>query len=430
VRADVHIVHFSDTWLPRRDGVVTSIQTLVRGLHAEGHHGTTVVPRHPDADELLDVPTHPMRSVPCGVANLRLAVTVRSRHVEGIAGLLPDLIHVHTPGPLGLLGVLSARRLGVPLVQTYHTDLHAYVEAYRIPVGVMWALKEVSRRRLGAPGDPGPARMSPGGGRAARRSAARRAYMDLINRTQLGGADALVVPTRTVLDRIALPVPADRVHVIPTGVGVPVTTTAAVAAFRDRHGLGGTRPTVLFVGRVNQEKGIDLLLPAFARVRAALPDARLVVVGAVYDRGWFDRLVNAAGLTLGQDLVVCGQLSPAEVAAGYAAADVFAFPSLTDTQGLVLQEAALAELPVVMCDAGLHAYGPLRGAARLTRPEPEALADGIIRAIISPPASAELHQSARALAGRQSPERYAAAVAEVYRQVRARRSQRRGLRVA
>jgi glycosyltransferase involved in cell wall biosynthesis len=153
----VRVVHFTDTYLPRRDGVITSIRTLVEALASVGHDTLTVVPRHPD--QPVDQPLLRLRAVPLGVAGLRVSPwPLRAAACLGtlaeVSRIKPDIVHVHTPGPVGLLGVVAARRLGLPLVQTYHTDLHAYVEAYRCPVPALRAGVRLYARRLELPRPP------------------------------------------------------------------------------------------------------------------------------------------------------------------------------------------------------------------------------------------------------------------------------------
>lgn len=401
--------HFTDTYLPRRDGVVTSVQTLVAALTASGDPALTVVPRHPGqpgGDDLLRLP-----AVPCGVADLRMSHWLlrgawASEALAAIAARSPDVIHVHTPGPIGLLGVLAARRLGVPLVHTYHTDLHAYADAYRVPAAALRAWLRLYAHRLDMPPPPGPGRRGAASGR-------RRATVDATNTLLLGRAAAVVVPSRAILARSELPVDADRVFVIPTGVAARPVGPGAAAAFRRRHGLRDTDRVVLFVGRVNREKGVDVLVSAFARVAAAVPDARLVLVGAVYDSRWLTGLLQDAGIA--GRVVVIGQQPPEVVRAAYAAAEVFAFPSTTDTQGLVLQEAAHAQVPVVMADPALHAHGPLSGAAVLAGGGPADFAAGLRGLLDDPEAGRLLAARAAQRAAELSPGRFAAAMSGVYR---------------
>ncbi len=421
----MRIANFTDTYLPRRDGVITSIRTLVEALAFSGHASLTVVPRHPDQ---IDEPgLLRLRAIPCGVAGLRLSPwllrgAAASATLRAVAAHRPDVIHVHTPGPVGLLGVLAARRLGLPLVQTYHTDLHAYAEAYRFPVPALRAGVRLYAHRLGVPRPPvrsdratAPERRSASIGR--RRSGAigrRRAVLDAGNALLLGDADAVVVPTRAVLDRIVLPVPDDRIFLVPTGVATRTTSAEAVAGFRSAWGVDADDDVVLFVGRINREKGIGLLIDAFGRVVAGRPRARLVLVGAMYEPKWFAGLLRRSGPRLAERIVLTGQQPPDVVAAAYGAADVFAFPSLTDTQALVLQEAALAGLPSVLVDTELHRHGPLHGSGVLTDPDASDFAAAILRLLNDPAGADALGAGAAVNAARHTPARYATAMLDVY----------------
>lgn len=400
-RVDVRrVAHFTDTYLPRRDGVVASLQTLIAGLQRQGCAGLTVVPRHPSLTDHPDLLT--VGSIPCGVANLRLATWPTSRQVERVAAWGPKLIHVHTPGPVGLLGVLTARRLGLPLVHTYHTDLHAYADAYRVPPTALRILYEFYALRLGS---------RPAGGDRGARSA-RHAVLDAANRLLLGHADAVVVPTPAVLARAALPVAPQRLFLVPAAVPQRETSPTQTADFRARHGISPDDRLVLFVGRVNREKGIELLLPAFARVAARFPGVRLVLVGAVYQRRWLDRLLRK--YSLHHRVTVTGQLGPQAVAAAYATAEVFAFPSLTDTQGLVLQEAALAGVPSVLADPSLYRTGALGDAALLAGTDPASYGNAVCILLADRTGARELGRRARERALAHTPAGYATTMREVY----------------
>jgi len=400
-RVDVcRVAHFTDTYLPRRDGVVASLQTLIAGLEAQGCGGLTVVPRHPSLADRPGLLT--IGSIPCGVANLRLGTWPMARHVNRIAAWGPQLIHVHTPGPVGLLGVFTARRLGLPLVHTYHTDLHAYADAYRVPADALKILFELYALRLGSRPECEP-----------RTGSRRHAILDAGNRLLLGDADAVIVPTPAVLSRASLPVPPERLFLVPAAVPQRMPSPADIADFRARHGISASDRMVLFVGRVNREKGIELLLPAFARVAARFPQTKLVLIGAVYERRWLERLLAKHDLHL--RVVITGQLAPDTVAAAYGGAEVFAFPSRTDTQGLVLQEAALAGVPSVLADPSLYRTGALGDAAVLALGEgPEAYAEALCRLLEDPVAARDLGQRARERALAHTPEGYATKMREVY----------------
>jgi glycosyltransferase involved in cell wall biosynthesis len=399
--------------------VVTSVLTLVQALAERGDPAVIVVPRHPGqpgGDGLIRLP-----ALPCGVADLRVSPwPLRSGLAPGalaeIAAAAPDVIHVHTPGPIGLLGVLAARTLGVPLVQTYHTDLHAYADAYRLPHAALRGCLRLYAHRLGEPRPTPPVRAG-GPGRRGRTSGRRRATLDATNALLLGSSAALVVPTRAALSRFDPPVSAERVYLIPTGVAARPADAAAIRDFRATHAIRPTDRVILFVGRVNAEKGVDLLVAAFARLAADEPDARLVLVGAVYDARRLAGLLHEAGIA--DRVVVAGQQTPEVVWAAYASAAVFAFPSMTDTQGLVLQEAALAGVPVVMADPELHEHGPLAGEAILTSRDPAAFAAGIHELLADRDRAARLSARAARQAASLSPHAYAEAMSTVYSAVRA-----------
>src|SRR5690606_38987321 len=128
----------------------------------------------------------------------------------------------------------------------------------------------------------------------------------------------------------------------------------------------------LFVGRINREKGVDLLFSAFGRVAAARPQAKLLLVGARYETRWYTGLMRDLGPAVAQRVIWVGEQPADVVAAAYGLADVFAFPSRTDTQALVLQEAAHAGVPAVLADPVLHRRGVLPGVGLCPGDDPDA----------------------------------------------------------
>jgi glycosyltransferase involved in cell wall biosynthesis len=123
-------------------------------------------------------------------------------------------------------------------------------------------------------------------------------------------------------------------------------------------------------------------------------------------------------------VVLTGQQPPEVVAAAYALADVFAFPSRTDTQALVLQEAALAGVPVVAADPVLLRDGPLAGAGVCPPDGPGAFAAALHDLLDDPARAAAVSVVARANASRHTPARYAGAVVDVYRHAHDRHARR------
>lgn len=396
----VRVAHFSDTFLPHRNGVVTSLRTLIPELHAAGHPGLLVVPRHrsqsPGEVGLA------LRSIPAGVAEMRLCHP-RLRHVARIADWSPTLIHVHTPGTVGLLGALAARRLGLPMVATYHTDLHAYADAYRIPTCALRLMLRAYARRLGVKCPP---------------AERREEIIDAANTLLYGDAEALVVPTEAILNRNAWLARHPRVVVAPNGVPPVQVPPGADKEFRARWGIPAQAPMVLFVGRVTPEKGVDLLAQAFRTVLQTVPDAWLVLVGALYKRRWLRRALANAGVA--HRTVTTGQQPPSVVGAAYAAAQVFGFPSLTDTQALVLHEASYAGVPSVLVDEALHKASPLRDEMILTEPTAVEMGTAIAELLLDPEQARARGAAARRRAMDLHPRRQSDLMLSLYRDVRSR----------
>jgi glycosyltransferase involved in cell wall biosynthesis len=140
----------------------------------------------------------------------------------------------------------------------------------------------------------------------------------------------------------------------------------------------------------------------------------LVLVGAMYEPRWFAGLLRQIGPAAAERIVWAGEQGAEVVAAAYAAAEVFVFPSRTDTQALVLQEAALAGLPAVLADPVLHRHGVLDGAGLCAEPDPASFAAAVGQLLDDPAAARRLGALAAARAAGHTPARYAAAILGVY----------------
>ncbi len=383
----VRIAHVTEAAVRGVNGIAASIRLLTGELDRRGHDNLVASAGGAGAGayEGIDVP-----SLPTGAGDFRAVPFPLSALQRRVRAWRPDLIHVHTPGPLGAAGLTLARRLGIPAVCTYHTDMHGYSDFYRLPAGVIAGAAAVYGRQLRRSN----AVTALGGARYTAIEAAEDRFF--------GGAHVIVVPTAAVLRRCRIvSAYAARIRVIATPPG---PRPPPAYDFRLRFGIAADARIVLFVGRIAPEKGIGLLLDAYAAARARHPQV-LVLAGPVIRPAALRRRVARTGIAA--HTVVTGALTPAEVQAAYLAADVFAFPSTTDTQGIVLHEAALAGLPLVLVDPALHAAHPLAPAMRLAAPDPSAFA----AALLDPGHGAP----ARALAARLTPDRFATEILAAYR---------------
>jgi glycosyltransferase involved in cell wall biosynthesis/predicted metal-dependent phosphoesterase TrpH len=267
--------------------------------------------------------------------------------VEAIADGRYDLIHVCSPGPSGVAAALLARAMEIPLVGSYHTELAAYA-----------GLRS---------GDP------------ALELTARLVVAAFYSRCRL-----VLSPSRAADEALAeLGIDSERVVRWDRGVD----TRRFDPALRDSSLPGEL--SVLYAGRISKEKNIDLLADAFELAHARDPRLHLVLAGGGPEQ---PRLKQR----LGNRATFLGWLEGSALAAAYAGADAFCFPSETDTFGQVVLEAQASGLPVLAVDVG----GPRElirdGVDGLLRPaDPEALAQALVLLSGSAALRQRLGQAAR-----------------------------------
>ena len=326
-----------------------------------------VVGTDPQVDRRLsavaefDVPHYPDLQI--GVPSLPAAVQTLS---EGRF----DAIHVCSPGPVGIAGALLARALGLPLLGSYHTELTAYASL-----------------RSGNP----------------QLAEAVAATVGLF----YGACDLVLSPSRASDGALAqIGVGAERVMRWDRGVD----TSRFDPSLREPQPLVPGAITVLYSGRITHEKGAALLADAFLRARAREPRLHLVLAGGGPEQGQLRAHVGDEHVTF------LGWLSGAELARAYACADLFLFPSATDTFGQVILEAQASGLPVISVARG----GPLsliehRHTGLLCEADADALAGSIVELARSPLLRERLAAAGLAAARARTWEAALGRLAEAYR---------------
>lgn len=220
-----------------------------------------------------------------------------------------DLVHFTTPGPVGLAAMYVSSTLGLPMIGSFHTDLAAYT------------------------------RLLSGSDRLGR-------LMQEYMRWPYGKCRRILVPSSATRDTmIRSKINPAKISLWTRGVCTDEFSPGRRSAeLRTRWGVSDERPALLYVGRVSKEKGLDLLPGLSERLRRSQLRHRLVIVGDGPMREELrDRCAGA---------VFTGTLSHADVAVAMASADLFVFPSRTDTAGNVVLEAQASGLPVLVTDDG------------------------------------------------------------------------------
>jgi len=299
---------FTDT-LSDANGVAGTMRRL-RTEGDEGRLPVTIVATGRQSDRTPGLLTfEPDWSLPLPTYESLDLSFLSLREVIGEAERLrPDIVHVATPGPVGLAGLAVARLLDLPLVGSYHTELGPYALHLTKDLVVADALET---------------------------------YVHWFYRQ----CATVLAPTHAVADELGGRGYTNRIAVWGRGVDTRRFSPKRLdPALRSRL-LGAGDTLLLSVGRVSEEKRIRVLLEAFERLRPALPALRLAIVGDGPARDLLER-------TAGRNVTFLGELRGDSLARVYASADVFCFPSTTDTFGQVILEASASGLPVVAAAAG------------------------------------------------------------------------------
>ncbi|MEI8303250.1 MAG: glycosyltransferase family 1 protein [Burkholderiales bacterium] len=319
----------TETWPPEVNGVASTLARFVDGLAARGHSVTLLRPRQdrdPDTDQTLSGRGYPeilIRGVRIPrYPDLRMGLPARRAMQRLWRAQPPDLVHIATEGPLGWSALRSALQLGLPVSTDFRTNFDAYSAHY----GIGWL---------------------------------RRPILGYLRRFH-NRAALTMVPTRAMLERLRQQ-GFERLQVVGRGIDTALFTPARRdPALRQRWGAGPDTPVVLHVGRMAPEKNPDALGAAFEAMRARAPRARLVLVG--------DGPARARMQARFPDAIFAGMRGGTDLAAHYASADVFLFPSETETFGNVTLEAMASGLAIVAYDYAAAAEHVVHGRSGLLAP--------------------------------------------------------------
>lgn len=381
----MRILMLSDVYFPRVNGVSTSIQTFRQDLLALGAEVTLLAPQYPqghDASTEPGVTRIPSRAVPRDPEDRLMHWSALQRWAADIRAEDVDVIHIQTPFIAHYLGRRLARRLGAPLVETYHTYFEHYLHHY-VPALPAALTKALARR---------------------------------VTVSQCHDVQTVISPSRQMADALLAYGVRTPIEILPTGLPATCFAGADGSRFRQSQGIALDRPLALFVGRVAHEKNIDFLVRMAVRLREKIPEVLLVIAGEGPAEAHLRRMVAELGLQSSVHFV--GYLERASTLLDcYRAADVFVFASRTETQGLVLLEAMAQGTPVVST-AVMGTADVLAGVkgALVVPEDEEAFAAGVVRVMREPGLRQTLSAEALHDAGRWSSRHMAERLLRIYEQ--------------
>ena len=307
----LRIAVVTETYPPEINGVARTVGLMVDELLARGHHIELVRPQQagdgpePPAIRIrgfeqrltigFRIPKYP---------ELQIGIIRMERLVRAWRARRPDIVHVITEGPLGWSALLAARKLGIPAVSNFHTNFHDYSRHY----GFGWIAGLVT------------------------------GYLRALhNRT-----DRTFVPTHEMRDRLHA-LGFNGLTVVGRGIDTQLFSPAKRSVeLRRSWQCDDNTVVALYVGRLAPEKNLRVFVEAIREVRWRRPDLRVVIVG--------DGPLGKRLRSENPDFHFAGMRSGEDLAAHYASADVFLFPSLSETFGNVTLEALASGLAVVAFD--------------------------------------------------------------------------------
>lgn len=351
-----HLCVVTETYPPEVNGVALTLARLLDGLRARGYAVSLVRPRQhrgERSDTAAGFPVTLVASLPLpGYPGLRFGLPAFRRLRRNWTRRRPDGVYVATQGPLGVSAVGAARLLGVPVFSGFHTNFHSYSRHYRLG----WLQPVVLR------------------------------YLRWFHNHTRG----TLVPSLDLRDRLHH-LGFRKVSVLGRGVDAWLfNPQRRSAALRRRWGAAPDDPVALVVGRVAPEKNIELAIAAFRAMQRRNQAARLVIVGdgplrASLQQAYPD--LRFEGLRRGEQLAAC-----------CASADIFLFPSETETFGNVVLEAMASGLAVVAYDyaaARMHVTSGETGL-RVPYADADAFVDAAVRLAQEPALRGRIGRQARA----------------------------------
>jgi len=304
---------FTNTFTPHVGGVARSVQQFSAEYRRLGHSVLVVAPEFspaiPDEKNVVRIPAIQHFNG----SDFSMAVPIPGFLSGVVRDFEPQIVHSHHPFILGDTALRFGAKHDVPVVFTHHTQYEKYTHYV------------------------------PGDSEAMKRFAVELAvgYCNLCN--------AVIAPSATIRDRLLTQGVSSRIAEIPTGVDTELFGGGNGSSFRDELGIAEDQIIVGHVGRLAPEKGLDFLSTAVSQFVASQDNVRFVVAGDGPSVETIKLAFSRRGIA--DRLTLLGQLDRPQLADLYAAMDVFAFASQSETQGMVITEAMAAGTPVVAVDA-------------------------------------------------------------------------------
>ena len=314
---------FTDTYPPFINGVSTSVYMLKKALEKEGHtvyvvtlNNSSLHYQFEDNDTVIKIP-----GLPIGFYDYRVTTIYPVRALNTIRKWKLDVIHSHTEFSVGTFARIIARQYNIPLVHTYHTMYEDYT--HYITKGYFNNSSKKIVEYLS------------------------KFYCDMT-------ANELIVPTKKTYDLFKQKYDVNKnIHIIPTGIEIDRffeenIDQKKLEKLRKKLKIENNSFNIIYVGRLAEEKNVDLLLEAHKDIIKKASNVNLIIVGDGPDIDKYKK--KAKDLKIDKNVIFTGKVPWEEVPYYYHLGKVFATASTSETQGLTVIEAMSAGVAPVCID--------------------------------------------------------------------------------
>ena len=314
----MRIAMFTNNYKPYIGGVPVSIEHLAEALRRRGHTVYIFAPTYENQVEEPYVIRYP--SFPIKVAGAPVPNVLTGIFTKKVRELNIDVIHVHHPAIVGNVALSIRKKLGVPVVFTYHTRYEAYLHYIN-------GLEKVEQST---------------------------GFINWYLHHFCNQCDLLVAPTPGILDYLQKERMKPPIQVMPTGIPMEnfLPEQESVAAIRQQY-LGTADYLTCTVSRLAKEKNLDFQIRGLSCLKRLLKKKgrtfRHMIIGDGPEKKNLMRQIEELGLT--ENIIFIGNVDNQEIKNYQAASDAFLFTSKSETQGIVLLEAMAVGNPVVAVEA-------------------------------------------------------------------------------
>lgn len=298
---------FTDTYIPQVNGVVTSIELFRKEMEKQGHEVYIFAPSPKQKSDTKKIfRFHSMKFLP--YPGIRIAIPYSRAAHESAKKIKLDIIHSHDPFSIGLFGLWLAKKFKIPYIHTYHTLYPEYVH-------YIWKAKITE-------------------------NLAKKMSRDFCNQ-----CSAIVSPSTKIKNKLKKWGVKKSIATIATGINlseIKKTTKKEVEEFKKELGIEKNDKIVLFLSRIAKEKNIDFLLSAAKKMEKE--SVKFIITG---DGPYRKEAEEKSKKRKIKNIMFTGYIKREQIPKIYKAANVFAFPSTSETQGLVIAEAMTSGLPVI-----------------------------------------------------------------------------------